>query len=182
MKWLLSLLAFVVLAGPVAAQDQLSFPPEVRDWFRNPDGSCVQCSIGMCGVWQNQPIATCLLWDTSFGPRVRGGSNPSRVEAYCDARGIPVYNVTGSTTYDWMKWASRNGRMSAIGCFSSHFQTLVYYDEMKDRWYVCNNNSPTKIDEYTPAQFRSHHERSGNWIVVLKTPAPPMYPKYVKWW
>lgn len=183
-RLLLSVL--LLLPSAILAQDAVTdFPPEVRSWFRNPDGSCVQCSIGMCGVWQNCPQATTLLWDTQYGPRVRGGSNPSRVERYCDTRSIPAWNVTGSNTWDWMKWAGKTGRMAAIGCFSAHFQTLVWYDPTPGAtrpWKVCNNNSPNRIDEYTESEFRRYHLASGQWVVVLKTPPPPALPSYEQWW
>jgi hypothetical protein len=117
-------------------------PPEVRAWYRNPDGSCVQCSIGMCGVWQSVPQAYTLLWDTAYGSAVRGGSGPSRVESYAARRGIRVYNVTGSTTWDWMKWAAKTGRFAAIGAAANHFQTLYAWDPQRNIWYVCDNNSP----------------------------------------
>lgn len=184
MKTLLIAAALVIaLATSATAQDQITdFPEEIRVWFRNPDGSCVQCSLGMCGVWSNVPAATTLLWKTDFGPAVRGGSNPSRVEAYCDARGIAAYNVTGSNTWEWMKWVAKTGRMAAIGAGAVHFQTLCYWDSSAERWYVCNNNSPTKIDEYTWEGFKRLHLASGQWVVVLKTPAPPAIPVFVKWW
>ncbi len=182
----LALAILLLTTGSLFAQDQVSdFPPEVRSWYRNPDGSCVQCSIGMCGIWQNVPEASTLLWDTEYGPKVRGGSNPSRVEAYADKRHIPCWNVTGSNTWDWMKWACHSGRMVAIGCFSSHFQTLVWFDPDptdKKPWKVCNNNSPNRIDEYTEGEFRQHHLASGQWVVVLKAPPPPVLPVYVAWW
>jgi hypothetical protein len=182
MKTLLMFL-IVLLSSTAYAQDAKDdFPKEVRVWFRNPDGSCVQCSIGMCGVWQNVPAATTLLWKTEYGPAVRGGSYPSRVEAYCDARSIPAYNVTGSNTWDWMKWCASTGRMAAIGAARVHFQTLVWWNQETNRWYVCNNNSPTVIDEYTWAQFRSLHLASGQWVVILKTPPPPALPEFVPWW
>jgi hypothetical protein len=176
-------------AGALPAQDQVTdFPADTAKWFINEDGSCVQCSIGMCGSWQNTPSATFLLWDSEYGARVRGGSSPSRVEAYCDRRKIPAYNITGSETYEWMKWASRTGRMSAIGCYSSHFQTLLYHDPAKGEWYVKNNwgasggNNIKSHNVFSDAQFRRHHEASGKWVVILKTPPPPMKPLYVAWW
>jgi hypothetical protein len=177
----------LVLAAPLvaAAQDQLQLDPEVRYWYRNPDGSCVQCSIGMCGIWQNEPKASTLLWSTEYGPAVRGGSGPSRVEGYADRRNMPIYNVTGDGTYDWMKWAARTGRMTAIGCFSSHFQTLFWFNpDPSDPkpWKVCNNNSAKRIDEYTDSEFKRHHRNSGYWVVILKAPPPPHYPEYVAWW
>lgn len=178
----LAALALILLAGAAAAQDQLQFPAEVREWFRNPDGSCVQCSIGMCGVWQNNPAATTLLWDTAYGPRVRGGSGPSRVEAYCDARKIAAWNVTGSNTWDWMDWAAGTGRFAAIGAAPVHFQTLCWYNPAENLWYVCNNNSPQRFDKYTPANFRRLHLQSGQWVVILKAPPPPAYPNWERWW
>ena len=101
----LTLIGVTWLASlPVAsAQDQqlaVDLPAELRQWFRNPDGSCVQCSIGMCGVDQNVPAAATLLWDTDYGPRERGGSYPSRVAAYSQRRGIRIYNVTGQNTWE----------------------------------------------------------------------------------
>lgn len=173
--------------APLLAQDQCELPGDVCQWFLNLDGSCVQCSISMCGVWQNDPRASTLLFDSDFGPRVRGGSYPSRVEAYSNKRGIPMYNITGSETYDWMKWSARTGRMSAIGFFGSHFQTLLWYNpDASDPkpWKVRNNWQGTldKVNEYSEADFKRLHRASGEWVVILKTPSPPAKPLYVKWW
>lgn len=178
-------------ALPAAAQDaqppahvshKMELPQDVRAWYRNPDGSCVQCSIGMCGIWQNVPEAYTLLWRTEYGPAVRGGSWPGRVEAYADSRRMRIYNVTGSRTYDWMKWAARTGRFCAIGAGSAHFQTLYGWDEKTDTWYVCNNNSTGRVDRYTWREFQNLHESSGQWIVILDYPASPAVPRYVRWW
>ena len=157
-------------------------PAEIRRWFRNPDGSCVQCSIGMCGVDQNVPAAASLLWDTDYGPRVRGGSGPSRVARYCRERNIRVWNITGGSTWDWMKWACATGRGAAIGAGSNHFQTLMGYEPAAGRWYVCNNNSPQRIDVYDEAGFRRLHLASGQWVVILDYPPHPARPHYVRWW
>ena len=74
---LLGMLWLAANASPALAQDiecpdprlAADLPREIRTWFRNPDGSCVQCSIGMCGVDQNVPAAATLLWDTPYGSR-----------------------------------------------------------------------------------------------------------------
>ena len=174
-----------LLAGVAAAAvppPALGLPVEIRTQYRNPDGSCVQCSIGMCGADQNNPAAALLLWPSEYGPAVRGGSDPSRVARYCDARKINAYSITGSATFDWMKWACRTGRGCAIGAGRRHFQTLVGYDAAAGRWYVCNNNSPTRIDEYNDSQFRSLHFASGPWVVVLADPPHPVPPRIVHWW
>jgi hypothetical protein len=79
-----------------------------------------------------------------------------------------------------MKWACATGRGAAIGAGRAHFQTLVAY--ANGRWYVCNNNSPQRIDEYTDAEFRKLHLASGPWVVILDAPPHPVRPKYVAWW
>jgi len=160
----------------------MQLPSEVRAWYRNPDGSCVQCSIGMCGVWNNVPAASTLLWDTPYGPAVRGGSWPGRVAEYCDRRGIAAFNVTGSETWQWMEWAAKTGRFAAIGAGTAHFQTEYGRDREAGRWYVCNNNSTNRVDEYSEDAFRRLHLASGQWVVILDGPAPPAPPRYVQWW
>lgn len=187
MRLLSRALFYVVALVPVPAaraQEPLAvdLPVEQRRWFRNPDGSCVQCSIGMCGVDQNVPAAATLLWDTEYGPRERGGSGPSRVAEYCDRRGIRAWNIVGDGTFEWMKWACATGRGAAIGAGANHFQTLVGYDPAARRWYVCNNNSPDRIDSYDEAQFRRLHLSSGPWVVILDYPPHPARPEYRPWW
>ena len=167
---------------PADVPFKMELPAEIRGWYRNPDGSCVQCSIGMCGIWQRQPAAAALLWDSDYGPRVRGGSGPSRVESYCETRRIPVYNVTGSNTFEWMKWAARTRRFAAIGAGRVHFQTLYGWDPTANKWHVCNNNSTSKVDEYTWSEFRSLHLSSGQWVVILDAPPPAPVPQYARWW
>ena len=184
---LAALLLFAIFTTIASAQDSIKelagFPPaEVRVWFRNPDGSCVQCANGISGLYHNCPQDTTLLWDTRYGKAVRGGSWPSRVEDYCEKRGIPAWNITGETTFDWLRWCGRNGRMAAIGAGTAHFQAFVWHDPEKDLWYVNNNNSPEIIDVYTWKQFQRLHLASGAWIVVLNLPPPPAPPKYVEWW
>ncbi|MDX1961826.1 MAG: hypothetical protein SFX18_01655 [Pirellulales bacterium] len=168
------------LAPPAAQMMQL--PPAVRQWYRNPDGSCVQCSIGMCGVWSNIPAASTLLWNTPYGPAIRGGSWPSRVSDYARRRGIPLYNITGATTLDWLRWAGRTGRFAAMAAGPAHFQTLYGYDPATNSWQVCNNNSPQRIDHYSDAQFRRLHASGGPWVVILDAPASPAVPQYRRWW
>ena len=160
----------------------MQLPAEQRAYFRNPDGSCVQCSIGMAGMWNNTPAATTLLWDTPYGPAERGGSGPSRVSRYCNERNIAAFNVTGDSTFEWMEWAAATGRFAAIGAGGNHFQTLYGRDKTNGRWYVCNNNSTHKIDEYSEDGFRRLHLASGRWCVILDTPSPPPLPRYVNWW
>lgn len=167
--------------------DQVMLSADACKWFLNTDGSCVQCSISMCGVHQNCPQAATLLFDSDFGSKVRGGSYPSRVAAYSEKRKIPIYNITGDETVDWIKWGSRTGRMSAIGFFSSHFQTCLCYYNMDPKdakpWKI-RNNWPGTLDNtqsYSEADFIRQHNASGRWVVILKTPPPPFHPVYVDW-
>lgn len=164
----------------------MELPPEYRRWFVNPDGSCVQCSIGMVGMHINRPEWTFVLWDTEYGPAQRGGSWPGRVERYARERGMRIFNVTGSSYEDtrkWMEWAAKTNRFAAIGAGTAHFQTLYGYDPLSDKpWKVCNNNSTYKIDEYTEEEFKRLHLRSGPWVVVPNEPSVPKVPEVVEWW
>jgi hypothetical protein len=136
----------------------------------------------MVGIWQNDPTAYTLLWNTPYGEAVRGGSWPERVERYSNQRGMAIYNVTGESTFEWMRWAAATGRMAAIGAGERHFQTLYGWDPKSNTWYVCNNNSPGRVDAYSDRAFRSLHLASGPWVVVLDRAPPPAVPQYVQWW
>ena len=178
-------LALLLIGSVVRAGDPqlaLDLPPDVRVWCSNPDGSCVQCSIQMCGLDQNVTAAATLLFRSEYGKAERGGGTAGRTASYSASRGMAIYNITGPDTYAWMAWACANGRGCAIGCGSSHFQTLVGHDPVTKTWWVCNNNSTRKIDEYTDASFRRKHEASGRWIVILDYPSAPAKPQYVNWW
>lgn len=179
----LLVLAHVVSAAEPAQQMHLS--DEQRGWFVNPDGSCVQCSIGMCGVHVGDLNAACLLWDTAYGRAERGGSGPSRVAGYCNRRGIEAWNITGRETKDWMIWAAKTRRFAAIGFFAVHFQTEYGYDPGTKEWLVANNWYADPVDceitKYSDSEFDRHHKRSGEWAVILKKPrAKP--PKYLDTW
>ena len=165
-------------------------PEDQRVWFRNPDGSCVQCSIAMNGVHVNNARCENLLWDVDLNgngridpeeKRVRGGSGPSRVRNYCNQRGIQAYNVTGDTQ-PWIEWAMRTGRTCAITFNVCH---MIYACDMLEdgqRFRTCDNNSPRRIDEYSRREFIRRHRMDGAWVVVLKDPPPPPTPAYVPWW
>ncbi len=124
------------------------------------------------------PAASTLLWDTPYGPRERGGSWPSRVAAYSARRGIPIYNVTGETTLEWLRWSALTGRFAAFAASPAHFQTLYGYDPQQQQWLVCDNNSPTRIDRYSESAFRRLHAAGGPWCVVLNLPPSPAVPRY----
>lgn len=169
----------------LSAQAQvMDLPPEVRAYYRNPDGSCVQCSNGMVGWWHRDLNQASLLFDTPYGRAERGGSDPSRVADYCNRRGIRAYNITGAAlTFPAMKLACKTNRFAAIGAGGRHFQTLYGYVEGDPKpWRVCNNNSTQKIDEYTEEGFRQLHLASGAWIVVHDGPSPPSPPIPTDWW
>jgi hypothetical protein len=163
--------------------DAFQVPSSIRKWYRNPDGSCVQCSIGLCGADQDVAEAATLLWDSEYGPKERGGSEPTRVGRYAASRKISLWNITGSpASIDWAIWACETGRGCALGAGGSHFQTLVGYIPSTKTWHVVNNNSTDRVDVYTDEQFRRLHAASGPWTVVLCGPPHPCVPEYVEWW
>ena len=188
---LLALVALLCFALPGHSQDRPPVPTSMqltaptRSWFFNADGSCVQCSIGLAGVHANDVNAASLLWDSPYGSAVRGGSWPSRVEAYCDARGIRAWSVTAASVDDtipWMVWAAKTGRFAAIGAGRSHFQTLYGFEPHHPQpWLVCNNQTPQRIDRYSEADFRRLHAASGPWVVILER-ASSDPPQPLKWW
>lgn len=148
-------------------------PGDQRERFRNPDGSCVQCSIALAGVHQNIPAAEFLLWDSPYGSEVRGGSWPERVKTYCNERGIVAYNIEGRETMAWIEWALRNGRYAAVTLDSAHMQTVVGMAADAQTFYVVNNNSPQKVDQYSRQEFYRRHTADGaGWCVILQSPVP----------
>jgi hypothetical protein len=183
-------------ADPIS-QGLISAPPEdsclwlAQDtlyWFVNTDGSCVQCSISICGVNCNEPAATYLLYDSPYGRKVHGGSYPGRVASYCNDRSIKAWNVTGDTTIDWCKWAANTGRFAAIGYFSRHFQTLHSYNPkspkpwgVQNNWYGSEKGKLTPVTYYTDAEFRRLHYQSGPWVVILQR-ASSEPPEIIEWW
>lgn len=180
------LAVFLALAGSAYGQQmqKMELSPDVRAWFHNPDGSCVQCSIGMAGVHCNDLNAASLLWDSPYGKAERLGSTPSRVEAYCDKRGIKAWSVTSDSVEDtlqWLEWAAKTGRFAACGAGEAHFQTVYGRDKAKGLWLVCNNQTPRKIDEYTDSQFKQLHS-AVKWVVVLEKPSslPPVMHNWLK--
>jgi len=184
---LLGLALFATGSGPASAGEisnpAMNLSPEVRQRYYNTDGSCVQCSLGMCGADQNVPQAATLLWDSEYGPAERGGSRPSRVAEYCERRGIHAWNVVGPPTFAWMKWAVTTGRGAAIGASPMHFQTLYGYDPERKLWLVCNNQTPQRIDAYTEDQFRRLHLSCGiQWAVILDANPRAPVARYDEWW
>lgn len=180
--WLVGVSAWAQSYSPSSPQDIV--PTDQRLRFRNPDGSCVQCSIALAGVHQNVPAAEFLLWDSPYGPKVRGGAWPERVKEYCNARGIRAYNIEGKETMAWIEWACRNGRYAAVTCGSAHMQTVVGMSADGQEVYVVNNNSPQRVDTYTREKFWRLHTADGpGWCVILDTPVPIpwMGPEYKDW-
>lgn len=165
-------------AGCVFTPDN-TIPAEQRRRFGNPDGSCVQCSIGMAAVHHACKPAEMLLWNSQYGGPVRGGSTSSRVAQYCRARGIPVLNTT-QNTLAIVDAALRSGRMAAIKWGSDHMITALGITA-DGRYAVCDNNSPSTISYYTRAEFARRHR---SWVVVLLGPAPSPWkaPPLVRWW
>lgn len=166
----------------------VSLPSAERVRFRNPDGSCVQCSLSMAGVACAIPAAENLLWDTEYGPKIRGGSGPDRVKAYCNARAIPAYNVYGASALDWCRWGLRNGHPVAITWSTNHMILACGYSgetlDAESYYAICDNNSPDKIQWIKPDVFRKWFCAFGGsgWCVILKTPPPPGAALYVPWW
>lgn len=169
---------------PFDSRLAIQLPDSVRQWCRNNPtggGSCVQASIQMWGLHLNVPEAYTLLFDSDYGKAELGGGWPDRTAKYAAARGMKIFNVTGSEVWDYIDWACTTGRGCAIGASSNHFQTAVGCIPRKMYW-VCNNNSPQKIDEYDWPAFQRLVKASGEWCVVPDYPTAPRKPRYRQWW
>ena len=142
-------------------------PLQQRQRFRNPDGSCVQCSIAIAGVHHNVPAAEYLLWQSRFGRAERGGSWPERVTGYCRERGIAIVNQTGGQTLAIVDASLRSGRAAAIKWGPAHMVTALGITA-DGRYAVCDNNSTSRIDYYSRDQFA---RRFADWVVILDGPA-----------
>lgn len=186
-------LIFCLLVGTLTSKvfsqeyiHTMELPPEVRKNYQNyGSGSCVYMSIGMNGRWLNNSNAASCPWNSDYGPENVGGASPGNVASMAKERNLSLYNVTANnyeTMREWFIWAVKTGRYAAIGAGSRHYQTLYGYDDKKKIWYVCNNNSTHKIDEYTEEGFRRLHEASGYWAVFLIGPATPAVADYVPWY
>jgi len=156
-------------------------PASQRVRFRNPDGSCVQCSIAIAGVHHINANAESLLWNSDYGPAVRGGSGSERVKAYAASRGLDAWVIT-ENTQAWIEWALSTNRYAALSFDYYHFQTAVGMDDDKQTFYVVDNNSPERVQKVPRADFIARHSW-GQWCVILKGPAPPPWiaPALVNW-
>jgi hypothetical protein len=166
------MLQLIILSAVVLGQENY-VPADQRERMRNPDGSCVQCSIAIAGIHHNIPAAEFLLWNSQYGPAVRGGSWPERVEAFCKDRKIPIYNVEGTQTIQWIDWALQTGRYAAVTYGIAHMITAVGISDDGQYYYLVDNNTPSRIDKVSRTKFIWEHRRyGGGWCVILNGPVP----------
>ena len=184
MKTSLCLAVLLIPSAALAFESSDTIPQDQRMRFHNPDGSCVQCSLGMLGVDANVPAAEMLLWQSAYGPAERGGSTPTRVARYCQSRNIPILNITGRDTLAYIDAALDSGRCVGITWGSAHFIIAVSRDQAA--YYVCDNRYPERIDRVDAATFQRNVRAysTAGWCVVLKGPKPLPWkaPPVVAWW
>jgi len=177
----LAILLLCVVAVPLHAQHDFFMPRQQFERFKNRadptngEGSCVQASMSMAGAHHGVAPAEYLLHGhPKYGPAVLGGSWPDRVERYCEERRIPVYNVEGSQSVDWIDWALQRGCYAVITYGHAHMIVAVGISEDGRWYYICDNNYPGEIRKVSRSTFVSEHRSfSGGWCVILKTCGPP---------
>ena len=174
-------IAIVLFAAAAlcCAGNEWRMPRDQFERFRNrPDpsdgsGSCVQASLSMCGAHHGVPAFELLLQPSQFGPAELGGSTPSRVKNYAQARGVPIYSIEGSETLPWIEWGLRRGCYVGITYGRAHMITAVATAEDGSWFEIVDNNWPGEVRRVDRATFiHEHRIHGGGWCVLLKTPGP----------
>lgn len=182
MRMLLALTAVAFAA--LSALDQ-SMPEAQRVRYRNPDGSCVWCSIGMTGVQAANANAASILWNSEYGPAERRGAWPERVAEAARKRGLPIYNVQGQATEPWLDWALATGRWAGVTYWQAHMVAAAGMSEDGRTIRICDNNSPWKFQDMPREVFYQRHRvHGGGWAVILQGPPPIPWiaPPQIAWW
>ena len=82
-------------------------------------------------------------------------------------------------------WSLRTGRGAAVLYGSNHFVTAVGYRPATGEVAICDNNSPTRIQWMSMANFKRRHLAWGGqgWCVIIQGPAPPGRDVwFLPWW
>lgn len=162
-----------------------TIPADLRQSYRNLDGSCVQCSLAIAGHYHDDANLASLLWDSQYGRAERGGAWPERVHQYAERRGIALYQVTGRDTLRWIEWALRNGRNCGVTWGSNHMITAVGISPDGRQFATVDNNSPGRVDVWSREQFTRYHAGyRGGWVVIPQgaVPTPWDAPGFEPWW
>jgi len=182
--WIGWMLVAVMLGTIVAstgyAQEEFFMPVEQFARFKNRadangSGSCVQASMSIAGAHHGVPAAEYLLHGhPDYGPAVLGGSWPERVERYCKERSIPIYNIEGSQSIEYICWALDNGAYAVITYGHAHMINAIGISPDHQTFWIIDNNYPREIRQVSRQTFISEHRSfAGGWCVLLKTFGPP---------
>jgi len=179
---ILILLAAWCVTGPATAAGPQDFFLPADQWLRfrnrahpgNDQGSCVFASWAASGCHEGVIAAECLLEnDDQFGPPELGGAWPERVQRVAQKRGIPIYNIEGPETIEWIDWALDQGHYASITYGQAHMINVIGRDAA-GRYWLWDNNYP---DEQRPVDrntfLREHRLYGGGWAVIGKLSGPP---------
>jgi hypothetical protein len=180
----------VLLAVPAPAKvHHFLMPREQMARFRNipnpanGEGSCVFASSACAGAHAGIASAEYFLEDhPRFGPAVLGGAWPERVEREFAKRKIPIYNIEGSQTIEWIQWALKRGHYVPITYGVAHMIAAVGVSEDAQTWWIWDNNYPTEVRKVSRSVFIKEHRRfGGGWCVIFKRGGPPpwVWPKQI---
>lgn len=172
-------LILAALVAQALGQHAFFMPAEQFARFRNRrgpkgEGSCVQASIAAAGAHHGMPEAEWLLEPSAYGPPELDGSWPDRTARYAATRRMPIWNIEGAQTLQWIEWALRRGCYVSITYGAAHMINAVGISPDGQTVYLWDNNVPTEIRPVPIEVFvREHRSYGGGWAVILQTVAPP---------
>ena len=151
------------------AQPVIDIPAEQRQ--RNPDGSCVHCSL-VTTFNQQRLYDTADAWFAKY----RGGESSGGLRRKLTAEGI-LFADTTSGDVKFIDWAVRTRRGCLVNDKRGHVRTLMGIDQAGTpgaRAFVQDNNgSATKLYVYGREEWLSMWKSRGGWAAVpLGDPQP----------
>lgn len=152
-----------------------------KDRIFNTKGNCVWCSLETLGRYAgNIPVLNITKNVRDGGdPRCQGGSSPSPVRSFLDAKKIKYEMITDRRRTDFLVKYCKVERRGVAFDIPGHMLTLVHYDpDTKIVKVIDNADRTLSVQTWTWEKF---HRIWGGWAYVIFG-EPDLIPyKYFTW-